>query len=234
MNSAQLSADCVREARESVLAFFRAPPEYTVVFTANATAALKLVGESFPFTKNGTYVLGADSHNSLHGIREFSYRAGSQVVYIESTSQGGLNESLAKVTVLGSSASFLVTEPQITVRVDDPPAAFERECKGFVCPHRHLEHFQQQKSLIADQICFEPGLFHLARCCRARSSLHNLALGDPCRRNGRELLQDVWLPDRCRRASGQEVILVATQAAVVFRWERRRCAGPGEAGHEVS
>ena len=82
-----------------MLAFFRAPPEYTVVFTANATAALKLVGESFPFMRNGTYVLGADSHNSLHGIREFAYKAGSQVVYIESTSQGGLNESLAKVTV---------------------------------------------------------------------------------------------------------------------------------------
>ena len=102
LHSAQLSADCVREARESVLAFFRAPPEYTVVFTANATAALKLVGESFPFTRTGTYVLGADSHNSLHGIREFSYKAGSHVVYIESTSQGGLDESLAKVTVMQS------------------------------------------------------------------------------------------------------------------------------------
>lgn len=81
-----------------MLAFFRAPPEYTVVFTANATAAMKLVGESFPFAKNGTYILGADSHNSLHGIREFSHKAGSQVVYIESTPQGGLNESYAKVT----------------------------------------------------------------------------------------------------------------------------------------
>ena len=99
----------MREARESVLAFFRAPPEYTVVFTPNATAALKLVGESFPFTKNGTYVLGADSHNSVHGIREFSYKAGSRVVYIESTSQGGLNESYAKVTVLESKAWFLPT-----------------------------------------------------------------------------------------------------------------------------
>ena len=90
----------MKEARESVLAFFRAPPEYTAIFTANATAAMKLVGESFPFTSNSVYVLGADSHNSLHGIREFSYNAGGQVVYIESTSQGGLNESHAKVTVL--------------------------------------------------------------------------------------------------------------------------------------
>ena len=89
-----------------MLTFFRAPPEYTVVFTANATAALKLVGESFPFTENGTYVLGADSHNSLHGIREFAYKAGSHVVYIESTSQGGLNESYAKVNILKSTVCF--------------------------------------------------------------------------------------------------------------------------------
>lgn len=139
----------MQEAREGVLAFFRAPPEYTVVFTANATAALKLVGESFPFTKNGTYVLGADSHNSLHGIREFSYKAGSHVVYIESTSQGGLNESFAKVTVLDSKTRLHATEPPIIVRINDAPTAVERECKRIVCPHRHLEHFQQQKSLIA-------------------------------------------------------------------------------------
>ena len=38
------------DARRAVLAFFNASPdEYTVVFTANASAALKLVGESFPF-----------------------------------------------------------------------------------------------------------------------------------------------------------------------------------------
>ena len=112
-----------------------------MVFTANATAALKLVGESFPFTKNGTYVLGADSHNSLHGIREFSYKAGSHVEYIESTSQGGLNESYAKVASLGSKTWFLATELQIIVRINDTPATFEREYEGFVCPHWHFEHF---------------------------------------------------------------------------------------------
>jgi molybdenum cofactor sulfurtransferase len=114
----------VREAREGVLAFFRAPPEYTVVFTANATAAMKLVGESFSFTKNATYVLGADSHNSLHGIREFAYKAGSHVVYIESTSHGGLNESYAKVTVLKSKFWFRATEPLFIVCTNDAPASF--------------------------------------------------------------------------------------------------------------
>lgn len=96
-NSSQLSATCAEEARETVLSFFRAPPEYTVIFTANATGALKLVGESFPFTENGTFVLGADSHNSVHGIRQYATRAGSKVVYVESTPQGGLEESFTKV-----------------------------------------------------------------------------------------------------------------------------------------
>ncbi|KAH9920973.1 pyridoxal phosphate-dependent transferase [Fomitopsis serialis] len=47
----KLSSACANEAREAVLSFFRAPPGYTVVFTANATGALKLVGESFPFSE---------------------------------------------------------------------------------------------------------------------------------------------------------------------------------------
>ena len=217
-----------------MLAFFRAPPEYTVVFTANATAAMKLVGESFPFKKGGTYVLAADSHNSLHGIREFSYRADAHVVYIESTSQGGLNESNTKVTALESTSRLHATELRFSVDFDDASATVQRRRKGFVRAHRQLEHLQQQKPLVANQLCLELGLFHFARCCRARPLFHHLALGNPCRRNGRELLQDVWLPDRCWRARSQEVIPITTQAALVLRWERGRCAGPRTVGYQVS
>ena len=61
------------EARRAVLAFLNASPdEYTVVFTANASAALKLVGESFPFTTGSRFLLTADNHNSVNGIREFA------------------------------------------------------------------------------------------------------------------------------------------------------------------
>jgi len=39
----------IEHARQAVLAFFNAPAdEYAVVFTANASAALKLVGEAYP------------------------------------------------------------------------------------------------------------------------------------------------------------------------------------------
>src|SRR5688572_16684473 len=40
----------VERTRRHVLHFFNAPAdEYTAVFTTNATAALKLVGEAYPF-----------------------------------------------------------------------------------------------------------------------------------------------------------------------------------------
>ncbi|PIL33669.1 hypothetical protein GSI_04292 [Ganoderma sinense ZZ0214-1] len=98
-NSSRLSAACADEARRAVLEFFRAPPGYTVVFTANASGALKLVGESFPFAAGSTYVLGADSHNSVHGIRQFATARGAQVAYIESTDEGGMDVAEAKAVL---------------------------------------------------------------------------------------------------------------------------------------
>lgn len=98
-NSSRLSAACADEARRAVLEFFRAPPGYTVVFTANASGALKLVGESFPFTAGSTYVLGADSHNSVHGIRQFATSRGAQIAYIESTDEGGMDVAEAKAVL---------------------------------------------------------------------------------------------------------------------------------------
>ncbi|KAH0828956.1 methyltransferase type 11 [Lanmaoa asiatica] len=95
-NSSRLSAECADEARKMVLSFFQAPSGYTVIFTANATGALKLVGEAFPFQENSSFVLGADSHNSVHGIREFAARRGTQVHYIPSTPTGGFEPSVAK------------------------------------------------------------------------------------------------------------------------------------------
>lgn len=95
----QLSARYASEARQAVLSFFRAPPGYTVIFTANATGALKLVGEAFPFTEGSSFVLGADSHNSVHGIRQFALQRKAEVHYIQSCPQGGVDDQEAMVTV---------------------------------------------------------------------------------------------------------------------------------------
>ena len=77
------STHLVSEAREAVLSFFHASPdEYDVVFTANASGALKLVGESYPFEPGGRYLLTYDNHNSVNGIREFAGARGARVTYL--------------------------------------------------------------------------------------------------------------------------------------------------------
>ncbi|MEW6239883.1 MAG: aminotransferase class V-fold PLP-dependent enzyme [Chloroflexota bacterium] len=77
------STELVEHAREYILKFFDADPdEYVAVFTMNASGALKLVGESYPFAKGGHYLLTFDNHNSVNGIREFAHARGAQVDYI--------------------------------------------------------------------------------------------------------------------------------------------------------
>jgi selenocysteine lyase/cysteine desulfurase len=77
------STEIVDEARAAVLAFVDADPgEYVAVLTSNASAAIKLVGESYPFGPGGAYALAADNHNSVNGIREFARRAGAAVTHL--------------------------------------------------------------------------------------------------------------------------------------------------------
>jgi selenocysteine lyase/cysteine desulfurase len=77
------STRLVEHCRERVLGFFRADPaEYVVVFTANASQALKLVGESYPFESDDVFLLTFDNHNSVNGIREFDRLHGSRTIYV--------------------------------------------------------------------------------------------------------------------------------------------------------
>ena len=77
------STDVLAAARAAVLAFVDADPaDYGVVFASNASAAIKLVGESYPFADGGAYVLASDNHNSVNGIREFARRAGTPFTYL--------------------------------------------------------------------------------------------------------------------------------------------------------
>lgn len=72
----------VEQARAYVLEFFNASPdEYVVIFTQNASGALKIVGEAYPFCPGGNYLLTFDNHNSVKGIREFARAKGSHVTY---------------------------------------------------------------------------------------------------------------------------------------------------------
>jgi molybdenum cofactor sulfurtransferase len=72
----------VERTRRAVLAYFNASPdEYTAIFTLNASAALKLVAESFPFRPGGRALLTVDNHNSVNGLREFAIAKGATVDY---------------------------------------------------------------------------------------------------------------------------------------------------------
>ncbi|MGW1740145.1 aminotransferase class V-fold PLP-dependent enzyme [Nocardia sp. NPDC001965] len=73
----------VEEARRAVLAHLNADPaDYCAVFTANASAACRLVGEAYPFTRGSRFVVTSDNHNSVIGVREFARRRGGRVVYV--------------------------------------------------------------------------------------------------------------------------------------------------------
>jgi len=80
------SSELLELTRSAVCDFFHAPrEEYLCVFTANASAALRLVGESYPFAAGGLFALTTDNHNSVNGIREFARRKGAQLCYVPVT-----------------------------------------------------------------------------------------------------------------------------------------------------
>jgi molybdenum cofactor sulfurtransferase len=83
-NPSSLAATQVNEqARKYVLEYFCASPdEYCVIFTQNASAALKLVGESYPFGPDSRYLLTFDNHNAVNGIREFARAKGAAITYV--------------------------------------------------------------------------------------------------------------------------------------------------------
>ncbi len=71
----------VERARSAVLDYFNGTDDYTAVFTQNASGALKLIGEAYPFEAGGRLLLTVDNHNSVNGVREFARSKGAAVDY---------------------------------------------------------------------------------------------------------------------------------------------------------
>jgi molybdenum cofactor sulfurtransferase len=81
--TSRAATELCEAARRRVLDFFNADPEaYEVVFTLNASGALKLVGEAYPWEPGGRFLLTADNHNSVNGLREFATAHGAEVGYV--------------------------------------------------------------------------------------------------------------------------------------------------------
>lgn len=71
-DSSMATSDVVAAARLQVLNYLNASPRnYKCIFTSGATAALKLVGECFPWSRESCYMYTMENHNSVLGIREY-------------------------------------------------------------------------------------------------------------------------------------------------------------------
>jgi molybdenum cofactor sulfurtransferase len=77
--------ELVESARAAVLDYFHASAEeYVAVFTPNATGALHLIGEAYPFRAGDRFLLTFDNHNSVNGIREYARASGAETTYVPS------------------------------------------------------------------------------------------------------------------------------------------------------
>jgi selenocysteine lyase/cysteine desulfurase len=137
-----------QRARASVLEYFNASSEeYVVIFTQNASGALKLVGESYPFDGQSRYLLTFDNHNAANGIREFARSKGASITYVP------------------------VDAPELRINVETLKQHLERPAKGhnlFVFPAQSnfsgvqhpLEWIQRAQSLgwdvLVDAAAFVP------------------------------------------------------------------------------
>lgn len=72
--SSQLSTNRIEDIRHKVLQYFKADAEdFDIVFVANATAGIKLVGDAFRELEGGfNYGYHRDAHTSLVGLREIA------------------------------------------------------------------------------------------------------------------------------------------------------------------
>ncbi|CAN8293056.1 unnamed protein product [Cochlearia groenlandica] len=96
------TSDIIADARHQVLEYFNASPEdYSCIFTSGATAALKLVGETFPWTHDSNFVYTMENHNSVLGIREYALGQGASACAVD------IEEAANQPGQLASSGPFI-------------------------------------------------------------------------------------------------------------------------------
>lgn len=108
--SSTRASDGLRRAREATLRHFNtSAQQYDIIFTANATAALKLVGESFPWSDSSELAYTVQNHNSVLGIREYAAEHGARFSAVDygallaqlTEAQSGLRKPRPSVTASG-------------------------------------------------------------------------------------------------------------------------------------
>ena len=71
-HTSKSSENLIEQVRLRILKHFHVNnfDDYTVIFTSNCTASLKIVGEAFQFENDGSFYYLSDSHTSVLGLRE--------------------------------------------------------------------------------------------------------------------------------------------------------------------
>lgn len=91
-------------AKTTVLRFFNAR-DHELIFTANASSAIHLVAQTFPFGQDSTLYLTADNHNSVLALRESARMARCSTVVIPLESRLTLSQPLSYIYKHNSTAS---------------------------------------------------------------------------------------------------------------------------------
>ncbi|SPO26648.1 related to molybdenum cofactor sulfurase [Ustilago trichophora] len=98
--SSLLSSRATQEARKAVLEFFDADEaEYDLVWTANATAGFRIVGETYDW-QGKKVLIPRDAHNSLNSLAKKAEVGGGSFEFVEfdsasSSSDGGQRDTIS-------------------------------------------------------------------------------------------------------------------------------------------
>ncbi|CAO2815208.1 unnamed protein product [Amaranthus hypochondriacus] len=83
-DSSTATSEIIRECRQQVLDYCNASAkEYKCIFTSGATAALKMIGEAFPWTSQSCFMYTMENHNSVVGIREYALCHGAAAIAVD-------------------------------------------------------------------------------------------------------------------------------------------------------
>jgi selenocysteine lyase/cysteine desulfurase len=106
------TGELIEAARRQVLAWFDVDDAtHAVCFTANASAAIKLVAESYPFGPGAQLVIAADNHNSVNGMREYARRAGAAIRVLPLDAELRLADAEARLVDGAAHGGGLVAVP---------------------------------------------------------------------------------------------------------------------------
>jgi selenocysteine lyase/cysteine desulfurase len=108
----QRSAAMVERVRRQVLAWFDVDDaSHDAIFTVNASAAARLVAESYRFGPAAPLVLSADNHNSINGLREYARRAGAPIRVLPLDAELRLDAPDARLAALATRGGGLMALP---------------------------------------------------------------------------------------------------------------------------